>query len=109
MSKIENKNYIDVVTEKKAVMKMVEKCLDELDSYEKYSLCEAVNMGEQQCKNWDNHPLYRDADGRRTTEVTDEPIMETVYEYRLPKVMDDTTKAEVEALKKVRELLVSLI
>lgn len=109
MSKTENKNYTDVITEKKAIMKMVEKCLDELESYEKYSIFEAVNTGERQCKNWEEQPLYRDADGKRTTEVTDEPIMENVYEYRLPKVMDDNTKAEVDALKKVRELLVSLI
>ena len=109
MTKNATKNYKELITEKKAMMEVIDKVMDELESYEHYYLCEPVKTAEYQAKDYNGNLLYRDADGKRTTEVTDTPIMGYDLEYRLPENMDDFTKARVDALEKVRECLSELI
>lgn len=109
MSKNTSKNYKELITEKKAMMEVIDKVMDELESYERYYLCESVKTAEYQAKDYDGNLLYRDANGKRTTEVTDTPIMDYDLEYKLPDDMDDFTRARVDALEKVRECLSELI
>ena len=91
------------------MIELVDKCLSELDSFEKYSLCDMVKIGEHQMKDWEGNLLYKDGDGKRTTEVTDVPLMETDYDYRLPADMNDDTQAKYNALNKLRDILADLI
>lgn len=109
MTKNTTKYYKDLITEKKAMMEVIDKVMDELASYERYYLCESIKTSEYQAKDFDGNLLYRDANGKRTTEVTDTPIMDYDMEYRLPEKMDDFTKARVNALEKVCECLSELI
>lgn len=109
MTKNTNKNYKELITAKKAMMEVIDKVMDELESYERYYLCESIKTNEYQAKDFDGNLLYRDANGKRTTEVTDTPIMDYDLEYRLPADMDDFTRARVDALEKVRECLSELI
>lgn len=109
MAKNTTKNYKELITEKKAMMEVIDKVMDELESYERYCLCESIKTKEYQAKDFEGNLLYRDANGKRTTEVTDTPIMDYDVEYKLPDDMDDYTKARVDALEKVRECLTELI
>ena len=109
MTKNATKNYKDIIIEKKAMIELVDRCLSELDSFEKYSLCDMVKTGEHQMKDWGGNLLYKDEDGNRTTEVTGVPLMETDYDYRLPANMDEDMKAKYNALNKLRDILADLI
>lgn len=109
MTKNTNKNYKDLIKAKKAMMEVIDKVMDELENYERYYLCESIKTNEYQAKDFDGNLLYRDVNGKRTTEVTETPIMDYDIEYRLPEMMDDYTKARVDALEKVRECLSELI
>lgn len=109
MTKNTPKNYKDIITEKKAMIELVDRCLSELDNFEKYTLCDMVKIGEHHMKDWDGNLLYKDEDGKRTTEVTDTPMMETDYDYRLPADMDEETQAKYNAMNKLRDILADLI
>ena len=109
MTKNATKNYKDIITEKKAMVELVERCLSELDSFEKYTLCDMVKIGEHHATDWHGNLLYKNEDGERTTEVTDAPIMETDYDYRLPAEMDESMQAKYNALNKLRDILADLI
>ena len=98
-----------VVREKKAMIKLIEKCLDELASYEKYSICDAIKTGEKQGTNWRTELLWLDDEDHTTTENTGKPYMVDAVEYRLPKNMDEETEAEYNALTKIREVLADLL
>lgn len=109
MTKNTTKNYKDIITEKKAMIELVDRCLSELDTFEKYTLCDMIKTGEHHATDWHGNLLYKTPDGERTTEVTDIPMMETDYDYRLPAKMDDDTQAKYNALNKLRDILADLI
>ena len=104
-----NKDFSTIVMEKKELLNLVDRCMEELASFEKYRLCDAIEAGEKQGTNWRGELLYLDDENKTTTEDTGIPYMEKIYEYRLPKDPTDIQKAQMLALEKIRETLADLV
>ncbi len=103
------RNYKNIIAEKKAMMEVIERLLDELESIERYQICEQIKVGEHQDTDWHGNLMYLDEDGKRTEEVTDIPYMVSDYEYRIPDSIDETTSAKYKAVCTLRDTLAKMI
>lgn len=105
-----NRNFEEIVREKKAMLSLVESLLESLNSKEEYYLKEYVDTGkEHQRKDWNGNLLWKDANGNRTTEDTGIPYMEKEYKYVMKQHLDDEDKAYQSAIEHLRDTLASLI
>lgn len=103
-------NYKELFNQKKAVMDVLEDILTDIDRQQSYLTTDYRAVGEEQSTDKDGNLLYRDSDGNRTTEVTDEPIMKIRYEdiTITYEVMSDYSKAKYDAYEKIKSELMKL-
>lgn len=104
------KNYKELFAEKKALMDVLEDVLGDLEYRETSILRDYVENGQEPKTDSEGNPLYKDEYGETTTEVTDTPIMRTLYKdvKRDPSELDDRDKARYEAIQKIKDAILAL-
>ena len=104
------KNYKEVFAEKKALLDIIEEVLSDIEYRETSILRDYVENGQEQKTDSEGRPLYKDEYGEKTTEVTDTPIMRTLYKdvQRDPSELDDRDRARYEAIQKIKDAILAL-
>ena len=103
-------DYKELFNAKKALMDVLEDILSDIDRQQGYLTTDYQAVGVEQSKDSDGNLLYQDEDGKRTTEVTDEPIMKTIYKDITVSYeeMSDYSKAKFDAYEKIKTELLKL-
>ena len=101
----------ETIRTKKALMDVLEDVLEDINYREKSLLRDYVADGEEQRTDSEGHPLYLDEYGERTTEVTEQPVMKTIYKdiQRKPEDLEDRDKAKYEAIQIIKEKILELV
>lgn len=104
------KNYKEIFAEKKAMMDVIEDVLTDIEYRETSILRTYKEVGEEQRTDKDGNKLYLDEYGERTTEVTDQPCMKSVYDEVMQDVseLDERDKAKYDAIQKIKEAILAL-
>ena len=103
-------NYKELFAQKKALMDVIEDVLSDIDYRETSLLRDYVEDGQEPKTDNEGRPLYKDEYGEKTTEVTDTPIMRTLYKevQKDPSQLDERDKARYDAIQKIKEAILAL-
>ncbi len=104
------KDYKEIFAQKKALLDVIEDVLSDIEYRETNLLRDYVADGQEPKTDSEGRPLYKDEYGEKTTEVTDTPIMRTLYKEVQKDLsqLDESEKARYDALQKIKETILAL-